>query len=104
LAIMGMGAGIYQTAAGSAQMNAVPPGYLGTASALFIGLVMLASSTGGTLGGILMNSSYAAGGEGAIQISRVADDYHSVAIAGTVVLAIGLVNALYYHFRIAGRA
>jgi MFS family permease len=101
LAIMGMGAGIYQTAAGSAQMNAVPPGHLGTASALFIGLVMMASSTGGTLGGILMNSSYAAGG--ALQISRVADSYHNVAIAGTVVLAIGMVNALYYHFRIAGR-
>lgn len=100
MGIMGTGAGTYQTAAGSAQMNAIPAGHIGTASALFIGLIMLASSTGGTLGGILMSSSH---GEAAVQISRVANNYHNVAIAGTVILAIGMVNVLYYQFRIAGR-
>lgn len=96
LGIMGTGAGMYQTSAGSAQMNAVPAGHFGTASALFIALVMMAGATGATLGGILMTS----GDTSSIQISQVADDYHTVAIAGTVLLVFGLLNALYYQFRI----
>jgi MFS family permease len=101
LGIMGSGAGMYQTSAGSAQMNAIPPGHIGTASALFIAVIMMAGSTGATLGGILMSSGGSSGREAAIQISQVASDYHNVAIAGTVLLVMGLMNALYYQFRIA---
>lgn len=101
LGVMGTGAGMYQTSAGSAQMNAIPAGHIGTASALFIGLIMLAGSTGATLGGILMSSSYNSGASGALQSALVADDYHVVAIAGTVILVVGLLNALYYQLQIA---
>jgi hypothetical protein len=62
---------------------------------------MMAGSTGATLGGILMSSGGSSGREAAIQISQVASDYHNVAIAGTVLLVMGLMNALYYQFRIA---
>ena len=103
LGIMGTGSGMYQTSAGSAQMNAIPAGHIGTASALFIGLIMLAGSTGATLGGILMSSSYNSGATGALQSALVADDYHTVAIAGTVILVVGLVNSLYYQLQIAPR-
>jgi DHA2 family methylenomycin A resistance protein-like MFS transporter len=99
LVIMGSGAGMYQTSAGSAQMNAIPPGHIGTASALFIAVIMMAGSTGATLGGILMSS----GDSSVIRISQVADNYHTVAIAGTTLLLLGLLNALYYQFRIVGR-
>ena len=101
LGVMGTGSGMYQTSAGSAQMNAIPSGHIGTASALFIGLIMLAGSTGATLGGILMSASYNSGVTGALQSTLVADGYHTVAIAGTVILVVGLVNSLYYQLKIA---
>ena len=41
------------------------------------------------------------GGSSVIRISQVASDYHNVAIAGTVLLVVGLMNTLYYQFRIA---
>ena len=93
LAIMGLGSGFLQTSAGAAQMNAVPPAHMGMASALFIAVIMLAGTIGGTLGGILMSSGADIEGESAAQ---VAADYHRVAWAGLVILSIGMINAVYY--------
>ncbi|SVC47541.1 uncharacterized protein METZ01_LOCUS300395, partial [marine metagenome] len=53
------------------------------------------------LGGILMSTSYNSGVTGALQSTLVADGYHTVAIAGTVILVVGLVNSLYYQLKIA---
>ena len=90
---MGLGSGFLQTSAGAAQMNAVPPAHMGMASALFIAVIMLAGTIGGTLGGILMSSGADIEGESAAQ---VAADYHRVAWAGLVILSIGMINAVYY--------
>ncbi len=100
LAVMGLGSGFLQTSAGAAQMNAVPPVHMGMASALFIAVIMLAGTVGGTLGGILLSS----GGEiEAESAAQVAADYHRVAWAGFVILMIGLVNSVYYWVAIHGR-
>ncbi len=93
LAAMGLGSGFLQTSAGSAQMNAVPPVHIGMASALFIGLIMLAATIGGTLGGILMSSGTDIEAASAAQVSA---DYHRVAWAGTVILLVGMVTSVYY--------
>ena len=92
LALMGAGSGFLQTSAGAAQMNAVPSAHIGMASALFIGLIMLAATVGGTLGGILMST-------GDIESSgaaQVAEAYHRVALTGIVILLIGLASSVYY--------
>ena len=99
LALMGLGSGFLQTAAGAAQMNAVPPALIGMASALFIALIMLASSVGGTLGGILMSSGAGIETEGP---AHVAANYRLVAWAGIVVLSIGLIDAVYFLVRSRG--
>ena len=100
LALMGLGSGFLQTSAGAAQMNAVPPAHIGMASALFIAVIMLAATVGGTLGGILMSSGTDIEAQSAAQ---VAADYRRVAWAGVVILALGLVNAVYYWVAIHGR-
>ena len=93
LATMGAGSAFLQTSAGAAQMNAVPPAHIGMASALFIGLIMLAATIGGTLGGILMSSGTGADIGGP---SEVAQHYRNVAWAGLAILALGFVSAAYY--------
>ena len=100
LVLMGLGSGFLQTSAGAAQMNAVPPAHIGMASALFIAVIMLAATVGGTLGGILMSSGADIEAQSAAQ---VAADYRRVAWAGVVILALGLVNAVYYWAAIHGR-
>ena len=100
LAVMGLGSGFLQTAAGAAQMNAVPPAHIGMASALFIGLIMLAATVGGTLGGILLSSGTDIETQTAAQVSA---DYHRVAWAGTVILLIGMATSVYYWVWIHGR-
>lgn len=93
LALMGLGSGFLQTAAGAAQMNAVPPVHMVMASALFIALIMLAGTVGGTLGGILMSSG---ADIEAASAAEVAANYHRVALTGVVILSIGLANSVYY--------
>lgn len=101
LAVMGLGSGFLQTSAGAAQMNAVPPVHMGMASALFIALIMLAGTIGGTLGGILLSPG---GGDIEAQsAAQVAADYHRVAWAGVIILVIGLVNSVYYWVGVHGR-
>ena len=100
LVLMGLGSGFLQTSAGAAQMNAVPPAHIGMASALFIAVIMLAATIGGTLGGILMSSGTDIEAQSAAQ---VAADYRRVAWAGVVILAIGLANSVYYWAAIHGR-
>ena len=75
LALMGAGSGFLQTSAGAAQMNAVPPAHIGMASALFIALIMLAATIGGTLSGILMST----GDIESAGAAQVAEAYHRVA-------------------------
>lgn len=93
LAVMGAGSGFLQTSAGAAQMNAVPPAHIGMASALFIGLIMLAATMGGTLGGILMSTGVEVGAENAV---RVAEAYNSVAWAGMAILLVGMAGSVAY--------
>jgi MFS family permease len=93
LAVMGAGSGFLQTSAGAAQMNAVPPAHIGMASALFIGLIMLAATVGGTLGGILMSAGVEVGAENAV---RVAEAYNNVAWAGMAILLVGTVCSIAY--------
>ena len=92
LALMGAGSGFLQTSAGAAQMNAVPPAHIGMASALFIALIMLAATIGGTLGGILMST----GNIESAGAAQVAEAYHRVALTGLAILSIGMANSVYY--------
>ena len=92
LGLMGAGSGFLQTSAGAAQMNAVPPAHIGMASALFIGLIMLAATVGGTLGGILMST----GDIETVGAAQVAESYHRVAWTGVVILLAGMAGSVYY--------